>query len=63
MPGYLRVLDAVCYGADKNEISEEVFPEVDNAYPDYLGSKRVDNAYASAVRIRDGDYRWLGFVE
>jgi hypothetical protein len=56
-PLYLRILDALETTKDNNLIAEQVFPDIDNSYPDYSGSGRVKDTIVAASRFRDEDYK------
>ncbi|MCP0916752.1 hypothetical protein MUB05_09120 [Acinetobacter indicus] len=41
---YLKILDAKYSGLDESQIAEQLYPEVENIYPDYSGKKRIIKA-------------------
>ena len=62
-PLYLRTLDAVEAHATWNKIAKVFYPNEENSVGNsYRVSKRIENFYEAACRIRDKDYRYLAFV-
>ena len=53
---YLQVLDAISSGAKPSEITSELFPNMSNEDPSYLGNKSVRNYRNAAIKLRDGKY-------
>lgn len=45
---YLRILDANYSGLDESQIAEQLYPGVENIYPDYSGKKRIIKALQRA---------------
>jgi hypothetical protein len=53
---YLRLLDAKAVGASNADIAKVLYPEIENIYPGYEGSRRVRKDLKIAERLRDHDY-------
>lgn len=59
-PNYLRILDAYAQETSPREIAAVLFPNEDNSVENnFIVSKRIENNYASAVKIRNGGYKYL----
>jgi hypothetical protein len=58
---YLRILDAEDAGTKRSVIRDELFPDIDNDYPDCRRKKAYDNNRTEARRLRDSGYRALAF--
>jgi hypothetical protein len=56
-PLYLRVFDDFAAGATAKEIAKDVFPNIPDEYPDYLGQARVRATLEQALSLVRGGYR------
>lgn len=56
---YIRLLDAEAQGAEIPEMASEIFSEVENEYPDFIGSQRVRDSLEAARKLRNHTYRYL----
>jgi hypothetical protein len=56
---YLRVLDAKVASIPTVSIAQTLFPKINNEYPDYAGSKSVNNYCRAALRLRDRGYKGI----
>ncbi len=55
---YIRILDAKRSGADFGEIADMIYPQTENIYPDYKGTKAVRGLYKPALEMtRKGYFR------
>lgn len=59
LPHYLRTLDAEACGATRAEMAEVLLPDIDNSYPDYSASGRIDKWLQVAREYRDHRYALL----
>lgn len=51
-PIYLRVLDGKDSEATFKEMAEEIFPQIENGYPDFNGNQRIKDNINAAEKLR-----------
>ena len=59
---YLRVLDAENEGVKSGEMASVLMPETKNEYPDYAGTKAIENWLKAARKLRDFEYIALPLI-